>query len=219
MTSVHSRNRKSERATNPEDLARLFVERANAGDVEGLVDLYEPNAVLARSGQEPAVGSAAIRSFYAALLSQRPTFEPGQHQPVLRNGDLALTSSQLADGAVTGEIARWQTDGFWLWIVDQPTIFKPHKITATPVQRGVAHERLSVFIGKWHAEGDSYAAGQTKNDPRGSVEKWISDETYVWLPGQFFVIQTWDAMTGANPFKGTAIISYDAATGAYMTRS
>ena len=29
-------------AASPEDLVRLFAERANAGDVEGLVDLYEP---------------------------------------------------------------------------------------------------------------------------------------------------------------------------------
>jgi hypothetical protein len=33
-----------ERTTEPEDLARLFVERANAGDAEGL---YEHDAVLA----------------------------------------------------------------------------------------------------------------------------------------------------------------------------
>jgi ketosteroid isomerase-like protein len=82
-----------------------------------------------------------------------------------------------------------------------------------------SHERLQVFIGTWHAEGESYAVGQTKQDPRGSIEKWVSDETYAWLPGQFFVIQNWDAKTGANPFKGTAIISYDADTGNYTTRS
>jgi hypothetical protein len=36
-----------ERATQPEDLAQLFVERANARDSEGLAELYEPDAVLA----------------------------------------------------------------------------------------------------------------------------------------------------------------------------
>jgi hypothetical protein len=82
-----------------------------------------------------------------------------------------------------------------------------------------AHQKLKVFIGKWHAEGESYAAGQTKNDTRGYVEKWISDELYEWLPGHFFVLQKWDAKTGANQFKGVAIISHDADTGRYMTRS
>jgi len=37
----------AERARQPEDLDRLFLERANAGDVDGVVDLYEPDAVLA----------------------------------------------------------------------------------------------------------------------------------------------------------------------------
>jgi Protein of unknown function (DUF1579) len=93
------------------------------------------------------------------------------------------------------------------------------KPIAKPAKPGAAHEHLSVFIGTWHAEGESYAVGQTKKNPRGSVEKWLSDETYAWLPGQFFVIQNWDAKTGANPFQGTAIIHHDADTGAYMTRS
>ncbi|MEQ1867124.1 MAG: DUF1579 family protein [Alphaproteobacteria bacterium] len=85
--------------------------------------------------------------------------------------------------------------------------------------RGAAHERLKAFVGTWHAEGDSYAAGQRQEDPRGVVEKWISDETVEWLPGKFFVAQRWDAMTGANAFKGTGIISYDPDAGHYMTRS
>ena len=93
------------------------------------------------------------------------------------------------------------------------------KSTAKPAKPGATHQRMNAFIGTWHAEGESYAVGQTKKDPRGSVEKWISDETCKWLPGQFFVIQTWDAKTGKSPFKGTAIISHDADTGTYMTRS
>ena len=37
----------AERARQPEDLDRLFLERANAGDVNGVVELYKPQAVLA----------------------------------------------------------------------------------------------------------------------------------------------------------------------------
>ena len=40
-------NAEREPAAQPEDLGRYFLERANAGDVEGLVALYEPEAVLA----------------------------------------------------------------------------------------------------------------------------------------------------------------------------
>lgn len=85
--------------------------------------------------------------------------------------------------------------------------------------RSAAHERLQAFVGKWHAEGDSYAVSQKEDDPRGATEKWVSDETVEWLPGKFFVAQRWNAMTGAHEFKGTAIISYDPKAGHYMTRS
>ncbi|HEU4543224.1 MAG TPA: hypothetical protein VFR23_18990 [Jiangellaceae bacterium] len=36
-----------EQAFQPEDLSRFIVERLNAGDVDGMVALYEPDAVLA----------------------------------------------------------------------------------------------------------------------------------------------------------------------------
>ena len=36
-----------EKAMTPEDITRLFVERSNAGDADGVAALYEENAVLA----------------------------------------------------------------------------------------------------------------------------------------------------------------------------
>ena len=110
-----------EPALDPEDLARSFVARANAGEVEGLVALYEPDAVLAGAEGRTMVGAEAIRCFYAGLLANRPRFEPGEQRPALRRGDLALTSSRLADGTATAEVARRQPDGTWLRAVDQPT--------------------------------------------------------------------------------------------------
>lgn len=111
-----------ELARNPEDLARFFVVRANAGDVEGLVALYEPDAVLAAPDGQLLIGAEAIRGFYARLLADRPTFVAGEQRPALRQGDLALTSSRLINRIVTAEIARRQLDGTWLWAIDQPAI-------------------------------------------------------------------------------------------------
>jgi len=111
-----------EPALDPEDLARFLVSRANAGDVEGLVTLYEPDAVLAGAEGRVIVGTEAIRGFYAELLADRPRFEPGEQSPALRCGVLVLTSSRLTNGTVTAEIARRQPDGTWLWAVDQPAI-------------------------------------------------------------------------------------------------
>jgi ketosteroid isomerase-like protein len=116
------RHKTWEPAQNPEALARFFVVRANAGDVDGLVALYEPEAVLAGPGGQIMRGHDAIRRFYAGLLAERPTFQAGEQRPALRHGDLALTSSRLVNGIVTAEVARQQPDGTWLWIIDQPAI-------------------------------------------------------------------------------------------------
>lgn len=112
----------AERATQPEDLSRLLVQRLNNGDVDGLTALYEPNAVLALPGGGIATGLQEIRRAYERLVADRPRFEPGTQQPTLLCGDLALTSSRLTNGAVTVEVARRQADGTWLWAIDQPTV-------------------------------------------------------------------------------------------------
>lgn len=111
-----------EPARHPEDLARFFVVRANAGDIDGLVALYAPDAVLVGPAGEMIRGAEAIRGFYAGLLAARPTFQAGDQRPAVRNGDLALTSTRLVNGTVTAEVARRQPDGTWRWIIDQPTI-------------------------------------------------------------------------------------------------
>jgi len=110
------------RATQPEELSRLIVERLNAGDVDGLVALYEPDAVLALPDAKVATGADEIRRAYERLVAGRPTFTPGTPRPTLRRGDLALTSSRLANGVVTAEVARRQPDGTWLWVLDQPNV-------------------------------------------------------------------------------------------------
>jgi ketosteroid isomerase-like protein len=117
-----SDNGEHERAAQPEDLSRLFLERANAGDVDGLVALYEPDAVLAFPPGQVTTGSQAIRQAYQRLLADRPTFTAGEQQPALRNGDLALTSTRLVGGGATVEVARRQPDGTWLWVIDQPNV-------------------------------------------------------------------------------------------------
>ncbi|GJG86730.1 hypothetical protein tb265_19110 [Gemmatimonadetes bacterium T265] len=111
-----------EPARQPEDLGRFFVERANAADVDGLVALYEPDAVLALPGGAVAVGTQAIRAFYGRLLAGAPRVAPGPQSPALRNGDLALTSTRLGGRNATAEVARRQPDGTWLWAIDQPRV-------------------------------------------------------------------------------------------------
>lgn len=109
-------------AQHPEELARLFIEYANAHDLDGLVGLYTPDAVLAGMDGEMAVGHAAIRKVYATMLAAHSHFTAGEAAPTLRRNDLALTSSRLVNGKVTAEVAQQQSDGSWLWVLDQPLI-------------------------------------------------------------------------------------------------
>lgn len=109
-------------ATEPDDLGRYFIERANAGDVDGLVALYEPDAVLAFPPGNLATGHAEIRTVFEQLVATAPVLSPGRQHRALVSGDLALTASTLTTGEVTVEIARRQPDGSWLWAVDEPAL-------------------------------------------------------------------------------------------------
>lgn len=109
-----------ELANEPEDLGRLFLERASGGDADGVAALYEPDAVLASPTGEAVSGNAAIRAFYERLFADPPQFV-GEVQPALRADDLALTSTRFSGGA-TAEVARRQPDGSWLWVADQPNV-------------------------------------------------------------------------------------------------
>jgi ketosteroid isomerase-like protein len=108
-----------ELAKEPNDLERFFVERANAGDIGGLVALYEPHAVLADDDGQVAVGLNQIREFFVRFLDNRRKLESSNQAAPLCSGELALTSSRLRNGAITAEVARRQPDGSWLWVVDQ----------------------------------------------------------------------------------------------------
>ncbi len=106
-------------AKEPNDLEKFFVERANAGDVEGLVALYESNAIVAYGQGEVAIGLNQIRKFFVKFLANRPQLDLSIQAAALCSGDLALTSSRLSNGDITAEVARRQPDGSWLWVVDQ----------------------------------------------------------------------------------------------------
>lgn len=112
-------------AQQPGELAALFNARANAGDVEGLVALYEADAVLA-AGAVVATGHDEIRRFYTDLLARKSDFPPPETLAPIVNGDLALTFARLPNGSLSVESARRQQDGTWRWAIDQLKI-KPMK--------------------------------------------------------------------------------------------
>lgn len=108
-------------ARTPEDLTRLFVERANAGDAEGLAALYERDAVMAFPPGRLTVGREAIRALWEQALASGARFEQEDPLPTLVSGDLALTGTPSRDGTgVRTQVVRRQPDGSWLRVLDRP---------------------------------------------------------------------------------------------------
>lgn len=104
---------------DPQDLERFLVSREWAGDVDGMVALYEPEAVIDCGEGKLIRGKEAIRKYFAEVVSTGRKFDRGEQRAAVISGDLALTSTLLPDGRVTSEVARRQSDGTWLWVIDK----------------------------------------------------------------------------------------------------
>ena len=117
---------RDEKAQIPEDLTRLFVERANDGDAAGVAELYEEHAVMAYPPGGQTLGRDAIRDLWEKVLSHAPHFELEAPLPTLISGGIALTSTVAKDGTgARAQVARRQSDGSWLRLLDQPELIPP----------------------------------------------------------------------------------------------
>ncbi|ESX94059.1 MULTISPECIES: nuclear transport factor 2 family protein [unclassified Mesorhizobium] len=111
-----------DQARDPQDLERLLIDRQWAGDIEGMVALFEPDAVIDTGAAELTRGHEAIRALFEAFAASWRKFQRGEQRPAAINGELALTSTRLADGSITSEVARRQADGTWLWVIDRYSV-------------------------------------------------------------------------------------------------
>jgi len=108
-------------ALEAEQVTRLIAERLNAGDIDGIGELYEDDAVLAYPPDQPTTGVEAIKAVYRSIAEQgaNPTHE--KQLPTAHFEDLALTSTVGADGTGTrAQVLRRQSDGTWKRIIDRP---------------------------------------------------------------------------------------------------
>lgn len=114
---------------DPEGMHAAFAEAYNSRNLEGLVALYEPDAVLIPQPGEQAIGLPAIQESLSNLLKLKGTMQITTLL-CLRSGDLALLHAswrlsgtgpdgQLIDSSArTAEVARRQPDGSWLFVFD-----------------------------------------------------------------------------------------------------
>ena len=107
---------------DPQDLERLLIDRQHEGDIEGMVALFEPQALVDCGDGKFLHGHEQIRQYFAEVAASGRKFARGEQRAALIQGDLALTSTRLPDGSVTAEVARRQRDGTWLWAIDRYTI-------------------------------------------------------------------------------------------------
>ena len=119
-------------ATSIELFSELFVEFVKEGNLEGIVSLYEPNAVFVDRDGKLTSGSSAIRELYRGLFSIKPEFQIQSSTATIYAGDIALNigdwqltgtasdGSKVSDSGRAYDVYRRQPDGTWKVVIDNP---------------------------------------------------------------------------------------------------
>jgi uncharacterized protein (TIGR02246 family) len=118
-------------AHTPEDTIRRFSSLLADGDLDALVDLYEPDAAFAPQPGQSVRGREAIREALQPFLALRPRMI-GDVERVLTAGDTALVANRWTlsgtqpDGnpielaGVSADVLRRRPDGSWGIAIDDP---------------------------------------------------------------------------------------------------
>jgi ketosteroid isomerase-like protein len=110
----------------PQDMNKTFAQARNVGDVEGLLSLFEPEAVI-QEAERRCAGAGELRAHLEWLVALGGEMASENNFAVVA-GELALLRADYAiyqDGKtmVTGssaEVVRRQPDGRWLYVIDYP---------------------------------------------------------------------------------------------------
>ena len=118
-------------ALRPETVIERFAELLAEGDIDAMIDLYEPGAAFAPQPGEAVTGRDEIRAALEGFVAIKPRME-GTIEKVLEAGDTALVTNswRLAgtapDGtpvrmeATSADVLRRRPDGSWGIVIDDP---------------------------------------------------------------------------------------------------
>jgi uncharacterized protein (TIGR02246 family) len=119
-------------ARTPRQCDDLFARHLEAGDVDAVVALYEPDACLVLEGGRVARGTRAIRKAIATFAAMKPRFEMNVHRIVKAGDGIAVLYNDwtlsatgpdgvsFADRGRAIEVVRRQRNGTWRFTVDDP---------------------------------------------------------------------------------------------------
>ncbi len=114
---------------DPRKMHAAFAEAFNAGKIEDLIALYEPDALLIPQPGQQVVGHSGIREALTVFLNLKGRMEI-ETLSCLQSGDLGLLQASwrlVATGpdhqpieffSRTAELVRKQSDGSWLYVID-----------------------------------------------------------------------------------------------------
>jgi uncharacterized protein (TIGR02246 family) len=115
----------------PEDWPRQFEQRLNAGDLDAVITLYEPEAHFVNKSGETLRGRDAIRKVLGGLIEAKTHFQSRVVRAVTV-GDIAQLYTDFEGTRVDEsgktvpvhnnaiEILRRQSDGSWKLIMGDP---------------------------------------------------------------------------------------------------
>jgi ketosteroid isomerase-like protein len=112
-------------AKGPEEICRLFQQYMAEGDIDSVLSLYDPDAVILDKSGEVKKGEEGLRQNLAPFAAAKARFDFTIKQ-VIQTGDIALMHTKWnVSGPQTMtvyaiEVARRQPDRTWRWLIGDP---------------------------------------------------------------------------------------------------
>src|SRR5258708_20389723 len=112
-------------ASTPQEIHILFERAFNRGDVEGMLGVDEPDAVLVTGGKS-VTGHASIRDAFNLSLSVGARMQVETRAVIESGAGLAVLHAAWSLGppasthGLSTEVVRRQPDGTWLFVIDNP---------------------------------------------------------------------------------------------------